>query len=86
MKNDQVWYSLDISFVGVHELPVAVLQRPQPGMLVHDIKLEWVKVLRDRLRRNTTLQTVLPVVVNPGEVTITNLVQLLLGIPIKIII
>ena len=69
--------------VGVHEVPVALLQRPQPGMLARDIKVEWVKVLRDRLQRTTTLQTVLPVLVNPDEVTVTCWLQLLIAFQIR---
>ena len=47
------------------------LKSPDDKFLCRKIKPEWVSVLRDRLNSTTMLQTVLPVLVDPGEVILT---------------
>ena len=56
-------------FLGIYEIPLDNLRCPRADMLARELKAEWVILLRERLLKSSNLQTVLPVLVNPEEVT-----------------
>lgn len=56
-------------YIGVRELPVSNLKKPPQHLMCREVKQEWVTVLKGRISKTALLQTVLPVMVDPDEVS-----------------
>lgn len=55
--------------IGIHEIHINNLKAPPPEYSCRGTKDGWTLILRDRLLRSLSLQTIVPVLVDPSEVT-----------------